>query len=195
MRLAFIGWFVTVVSVGSTVFYGRARPETASLEAIGFTACGNKLCYFGIEPDVTKRDQALTILEEHGAVRASPREDVYVVGHFRVTLHYDFQSQRVTYISVIDHYGDPLPATAGDAIGYLGTPCSFNPNIYQSHNLTLVYPNTTFTLQFASPVIGPTTQINYIELGSGSQFCNSGPPWPGFTSVKRYIDLYKIGRS
>lgn len=179
-----------IVIIGSAVFLGRAHPQQNSLEAYGFSSCNDRPCYLGIAPGVTRWSKALDILVDHGAVQPDLTRTVFFIGHTRINIDYNPQTQVVGYISVIDQTGVPLPVTAGDAIRYLGVPCNFSPITFQLNNLDVYYPYGALTFNLDTSYLHPTTLIKYIDLSAQGEACNKPTTWPGFASYDHYLALF-----
>jgi hypothetical protein len=190
IRLALIGWFVTVISIGSTVLYGRARTEQSPLEAYGFSKCNDRLCFLGIEPGVTRWSRALDILGEHGAVQSKLSGNVFLMDHTRIDIDYNPQTQLVDFISPYDQSGMPLPITVGVAIQYLGIPCGFQPiNPFQPNAVILFYPHENMVFYLDTSVLYPSNRAAFVQLYD-NQNCDKATTWPGFVSYERYYALY-----
>jgi len=190
LRLASIVWLVLLVPIGGAVGYGRSQIEQTTLESFGLHKCSDRLCFLDIAPGVTRWSKALAILEKHGALQWTRQEGIYFIDNIRINIEYNPETQLVTYISIIDQTGNVLPLTAGDIVEYLGNPCRFNPDTYQSLNLILIYRYAFVTIGLDAPYTSPTTPIKYIEMESISDNCISGEVWPGFTTSKQYWNLY-----
>ena len=170
--------------------YGRAHVEQTTLEAFGFNACGDRLCFLGIAPGVTRWSKALATLESHGARQRTLQEDVYFIDHLRINIEYDPQTQLVTYLAIIDQAGAPLPITLGDFVRYLGTPCRFTIQVYSPRYLEIVFQRAYLTLSMDSPALSPNMLIPFIEMNSTGEVCTNGAAWPGFTTPDRYLGLW-----
>jgi hypothetical protein len=178
-----------IVVVGSAVLLSQAHTQQTTLEKYGFSTCNDRLCFLGIAPGVTRWSKALDILVDHGAVQPNLSENVFFMGHTRIRIDYDPQTQVVGYISVIGQSGVPLPVTAGDAIRYLGVPCGFTPITFQLNTMVLYYPHGSLTFNLEGLHLYPTTQINYVDLPASDGYCDRATVWPGFASYDHYLTV------
>ncbi len=190
---------------------GRAQRPSAAVQAYSFDHCGGAICFKGIIPGLTSTRETLTLLSKFTGTRIDSLPiGVPVGGDGLVSI---FIKVLITQSNDTEDRGalsEPQPVTVGPilltrrngkalfSVGWIvaqyGAPCriTVNPTGY---DFVLRYP--TLIVQVKLPLYGerrlspesPATSMMLNEDGDSAQCSNTDPPWIGFASVARYLDM------
>jgi hypothetical protein len=188
-RLLISIWLVITALIGSVVLYGRSQPGPNPLQALGFAFCGDRLCFMGILPGVTRWEDAEHILIWGGA-NLSMGKSTFSIDHMRVVVDYDPGTQIVRLLMFLEEFGAPLPLTIGDILAYWGTPCGFTPDTVAGKELLVLYPHQYVALNLDVQHIDLAMPLRYLVIPSANVTCKDYVSWPGLTTPERYRSLY-----
>jgi hypothetical protein len=184
----------TSALIGGAVLYGRANPESDTLQALGFDLRGGQLVFMGIVPGVTSSDDGELILYERG-------ENARVFNALSATLTISLPAgsvdvqfweslDKIDWLHLEMLGGHFLPA--GTLVSIFGEPCAVQRRVYGGrYTAQLVYPSMHVLLQPSDKGISPWDGIVEVQLDH-YQRCppaTTWVPWIGFASYERYETL------